>query len=59
MDSGDSILTSSLTFPGSVLQLAGEWFRLDVANGDARLDTLDTYLNHIVGVGGGRTKVTT
>jgi integrase/recombinase XerC/integrase/recombinase XerD len=29
------------------LQLAGEWFRLDVANGDARPDTLDTYLNHI------------
>jgi integrase/recombinase XerC/integrase/recombinase XerD len=28
-------------------QLAGEWFRLDVANGDARPDTLDTYLNHL------------
>lgn len=28
-------------------QLAGEWFRLDVANGDARPDTLDTYLNDL------------
>jgi integrase/recombinase XerC/integrase/recombinase XerD len=32
---------------GDLLQRAGDWFRLDVANGDARADTISTYLNHI------------
>jgi hypothetical protein len=31
----------------NLLQLAGEWFRLDVANGDAQPDTLDTCVKHI------------
>jgi integrase/recombinase XerC/integrase/recombinase XerD len=38
---GDSRI-SRLT-PADYTQLAGEWFNLDVANGDARADTIKTY----------------
>jgi integrase/recombinase XerC/integrase/recombinase XerD len=33
--------------PEDYLQKAGEWFELDVANGDARPDTIRTYLSHL------------
>ena len=32
---------------GDLINLAAEWFALDVANGDARPDTIATYLSHI------------
>ncbi|MCE1226674.1 MAG: site-specific integrase [Geobacteraceae bacterium] len=32
---------------GDLINLAAEWFALDVANGDARPDTITTYLSHI------------
>lgn len=38
---------SILPTGGDLIQRAGDWFRLDVANGDARADTISTYLNHI------------
>ncbi len=33
--------------PGHYLEKAAEWFALDIANGDARPDTIRTYLSHI------------
>lgn len=42
-------LTTSLTtnMVPDVIKAAEEWFRLDVANGDARQDTLATYVGHL------------
>ena len=36
-----------LMHDSGVIGAAGEWFRLDVANGDARPDTIATYLSHV------------
>ena len=33
--------------PSQALQQIGEWFRLDVANGDARPDTINTYMGQV------------
>lgn len=47
MSENEIFLPAKQSSGEKLLQLAGEWFRLDVANGDARTDTLETYLNHI------------
>lgn len=39
----DLVLTES----ANLVPLVAEWFKLDVANGDAREDTLKTYLRHV------------
>jgi site-specific recombinase XerD len=39
-----AVATSSTQDP---VELAAEWFKLDLANGDARKDTIRTYLSHV------------